>query len=294
MRVPSLLGCLLWLCFANVAMAQHPWQKSPKRSRESVERILGEIEPTEPSRDLHIVWVWGVDRNHAPGFHEYELVRDLFVDLLGNVPRVSVTTAEQFPSPEQWRQADLVVFYLQMNALNQQDFALMDSLLERGGGIVAIHAAMIHPGEEMANRFGLAWERGTTKWGVLPIPSKVNPRRPHGILDGMPRSLDLVDEVYWKLTGDVSELSILATSQAGPEFASTGPPTDDQLDGNDWPIIWTKEIGAGRVFGSIPGHNLFTFNDPYFRIILLRGMAWTMDQPFEPFEQLAIEGLELD
>jgi hypothetical protein len=40
------------------------------------------------------------------------------------------------------------------------------------------------------------------------------------------------------------------------------------------------------VFGSIPGHNFFTFNDPYFRIILLRAMAWTMRESFDPFKPL--------
>jgi len=37
--------------------------------------------------------------------------------------------------------------------------------------------------------------------------------------------------------------------------------------------MWTTEIGRGRVFCSGVGHNYFTFNDPYFRIILLRAMA---------------------
>ena len=50
--------------------------------------------------------------------------------------------------------------------------------------------------------------------------------------------------------------------------------------------MWTTEVGRGRVFVSGVGHNYFTFNDPYFRIILLRAMAWTMNESFDPFKPL--------
>jgi type 1 glutamine amidotransferase len=32
--------------------------------------------------------------------------------------------------------------------------------------------------------------------------------------------------------------------------------------------------GKGRVFGCVLGHYAATFDDPFFRILLLRGMAW--------------------
>jgi type 1 glutamine amidotransferase len=276
-----------------VASGQHPWQTPPERNREDVEQILGVWERTEPTRDLRIVWVWGVDRNHAEGFHEYVKVRDKFVALLKRVPRVTVETAEQYPSAQQWQTADLVVFYVQLETLKQQDFALMDALLSRGGGLIAIHAAFIQQpsGEELAARFGLAWNRNITQWGVLPIPAKIDTAAAHGIFDRFPTDLDLVDEHYWKLTGSLDEITVLATAQAGPVRASKGPPAPEQLDGKRWPLFWTKEIGTGRVFGSIPGHNLFTFDDPYFRIILLRAMAWTMRQPMDPFKPLVTEGI---
>ena len=36
-------------------------------------------------------------------------------------------------------------------------------------------------------------------------------------------------------------------------------------------IIWTLEPAGGRVFVSIPGHYSWTFDDPLFRTLLLRG-----------------------
>ena len=98
-----------------------------------------------------------------------------------------------------------------------------------------------------------------------------------------------MDEHYWALTGELDKITVLATSQAGPVRGSKGPPKPEELDGKEWPLFWTKEVGKGRVFGSIPGHNLFTFNDPYFRIVLLRAMAWTMRESFDPFKPLVTQ-----
>lgn len=82
----------------------------------------------------------------------------------------------------------------------------------------------------------------------------------------------------------------LVTSPAGPEFATPGPPKPEDLDGHAWPVMWTKEDGlaerCGRVFATVGGHNYFSFNDPHFRIILLRAMAWVMHEPFDPFKPL--------
>ncbi len=56
--------------------------------------------------------------------------------------------------------------------------------------------------------------------------------------------------------------------------------------------MWTKVVGRGKVFATNLGHNYFTFNDPYFRIILLRSMAWTMNESFDPFKPLVTLHLE--
>jgi type 1 glutamine amidotransferase len=56
--------------------------------------------------------------------------------------------------------------------------------------------------------------------------------------------------------------------------------------------MWRTERNTGRVFGTVLGHNYFTFNDPYFRIILLRAMAWTLKESFDPFKPLVMSNLE--
>ncbi|MHC4518701.1 MAG: hypothetical protein ACYTAS_08955 [Planctomycetota bacterium] len=56
--------------------------------------------------------------------------------------------------------------------------------------------------------------------------------------------------------------------------------------------MWTKEMIWGRVLVAVTGHNHFTFTGPYFRIILLRAMAWTVNESFDPFKPLVTLHLE--
>jgi type 1 glutamine amidotransferase len=64
-------------------------------------------------------------------------------------------------------------------------------------------------------------------------------------------------------------------------------------DGQRQPQFWTLEPSKGRVFVSILGHYSWTFDDPLFRLLLLRGIAWTAREPVDRFNELATLGVEL-
>jgi hypothetical protein len=70
-------------------------------------------------------------------------------------------------------------------------------------------------------------------------------------------------------------------------------PGDDTVE--TVPVFWTYEppgVGA-RVFVSIFGHYMWTFDDPFFRLVLLRGMCWAArDNPYR-LDPLALEGVKL-
>src|SRR5262249_48114866 len=83
------------------------------------------------------------------------------------------------------------------------------------------------------------------------------------------------DESYWRLTGDPKKVTLLGT---GVE------------EGQPQPLFWTREHGNGRVFVSIPGHFAWTFDDPLFRILLLRGIAWAGHGPVDRFNDLTTPG----
>ena len=288
------------ILISGLAHSQHPWQKKPERNPAEIKRIVGPIGGENLSRDLRIVWVWGVDKNHDRGGHEYGWGMDRYVNtLLPTLPQVTVERAMYFPSDEQWEKADLIVFYAQQQKpWGEREYALMDAFQKRGGGLMFFHLAILEgSGFELAKRIGLAYGttqqgNGPTLWGPLAPVSLTEAGKESPLLEGFPDDFDMVDEHYWNLVGDAEEVTIFLTAPGGPTNGSTGAPKPEELDGKAWPIVWTHEQGTGRVFGTILGHNYFTFNDPYFRIMLLRGMAWTLRESFDPFKPLVTLHLE--
>ena len=80
----------------------------------------------------------------------------------------------------------------------------------------------------------------------------------HPITHGFTR-LQLLDETYWSLRGDPARVAVLAEAIE---------------DAKPRPQLWVMERAKGRVFGSIPGHYTWTFDDPLYRVLVLRGIAW--------------------
>src|SRR5262249_18290659 len=89
--------------------------------------------------------------------------------------------------------------------------------------------------------------------------------------------VNLFDETYWKMAGSLPPDRVVATAveERKPQ-----------------PQMWTIEHGNGRVFVSIPGHFSWTFDDPVFRILLLRGIAWAAHEPVDRFNELVLMGAE--
>jgi type 1 glutamine amidotransferase len=98
----------------------------------------------------------------------------------------------------------------------------------------------------------------------------------HPITEGF-TSLYFLDESYWSLLGDAATVSVLAESVE---------------ENQPHPLLWVKEQGKGRVFACIPGHFTWTFDDPLYRIIVLRGIAWAAQQPdVNRLAELALVGV---
>lgn len=280
-------------CCAS-SVAQHDWQKpKPPISRTALEKITGPVKKgLKPTAARNIVWVWGYDKSHKPGAHDYLRVRDLMVGLLRKVPDVQVQTAYLFPSAEQFRSADLVVMYLHLPQLRAKQYVQFKDYLRGGGGVVALHeTAIIRPaseGKKLAQCLGMAWDEGRSQWGA--IFEDISIKNEHEIFTGFPTTLKLVDEFYWRLN-KVDRVKILGTVRTGPPGHSRAPVPQDKLSKVPAPMFWTLESGEGRLFGTTTGHNTFTYYDPEFRIVLFRAMAWAMKESPGPFLPLVFEGI---
>ncbi len=191
-----------------------------------------------------------------------------------------VATANPWPTPEQWKTADVVAFFSANPGWNPARAKELDAFLERGGGLVYLHFAVNgqRAPEELARRIGLAWDDRQARYrhGALDLQFRADAEHP--ITAGF-TAARFVDESYWNLIGDPARVNVLATQVE---------------EGQPRPLLWTFEPGRGRVFCSILGHYSWTFDDPLFRVLLLRGLAWTAGEPVDRFNELVTPGSRIE
>ena len=48
-----------------------------------------------------------------------------------------------------------------------------------------------------------------------------------------------------------------------------------ELDGETYPMAWTRSYGNGKVFNTTLGHDGLSFRTPQFQQLVLNGLAWT-------------------
>ena len=314
-RLAVLIFILTIVCL-QTAPNIHAAEAPEPRSRSRVEAVLAKA-PKPPAvkklRELNIVLV-AFKKDHGDNEHDYPLWQKRWAVLLGGknagqekqvnlygpapkgkgkrglagAPRVNVSTAYGWPSAEQFEKADLIAAFCYIQ-YDKEKLKELEKFLSRGGGFVILHPAVIIPKnvnlvDETAELIGLAWQYDYTRWRHGQVALKIA-ATDHPICLGLPETIDLLDEAYWPLKGDRSKITILATSD------ETVSKNSDQTKPE--PMFYCYRYGKGRVFNCILGHYTWTFDDPYFRILMLRGMAWAANESPYRFDRLVTRGIEL-
>ncbi len=238
--------------------------------------LAGAPSPPEPTRPIRVVLVAG-PKDHGPGEHDYPAWQRAWAELLAAADNVEVATAWEWPAKEEFEKADVLVFY-QHGDWDARRAIDLDGFLARGGGAIYIHWAIDGRklGGEMAKRTSLA-ALGGVGFRHGPLTLNFNPDVSHPVTRNF-RSLDLTDETYWKMVGTLPVERLLASAIE---------------EGQPQPQVWSVEQGKGRVFVSIPGHYSWTFDDPAFRVLLLRAIAWSAHEPVDRFNDLIWPGAEV-
>lgn len=245
------------------------------RTRAEVTAILaGAPDPPLAIRPIRVVLVSGL-KDHGPGEHDYPAWQKSWSELLAIADDTAVETAENWPSEQQLQTADVLVFY-QQGSWTADRAKDMDAFLSRGGGAVYIHYAVDGGADApgFAQRIGLAWQGGRSKFRHGMLELGFDTGETHAIGRNF-QSVKFHDESYWQLAGDPRSIRLLAK---GSE------------EGADQPLFWTHEPLGGRVVVSIPGHFAWTFDDPLFRTLLLRSIAWSAREPVDRFNDLVLPG----
>ncbi len=332
--VTILALALLCTCLAT-SQAQDLPPTPPPRSLEEVHTVLDAVPDiaSENLKDLRIVLL-ASEKDHGLHEHDYPLWQKNWSLLLGGeqsgseatqinlygpvnqvnakekaagAPNVTVETAWEWPSVQQFETADLIVAFSVIDWTAEGN-AQLDAYLSRGGAFVLVHmSCVVADGtgldDEVVGLTGLSWHWDHSRWRHGPMNLDiVDPNHP--ICVGLPARLYFMDEAYWPLYGDRDKVTIIATSKESTRnFALRD--SQGNLDFSNmaaiqmkWPeeptrnepMFWTYEYGKGRVFGCILGHYTWTFDDPYFRLLLLRGMAWAAGESPYRFDPLALRG----
>ena len=254
-----------------------------RRSLDEIEAITGKPDANESIkaskiRPIQILFVHG-KKEFGPGEHEYPAWAEGWRRIVTKQPGVSATTVLDWPSAEQWRGADLAVFYFWDHDWAPNQLSDIDRFLAKGGGIVALHSSMVidQDPKGLADRFGLASYSKKRKFLHAPHRADFPSNNSDPIIHGF-KHLDLIDEAYWDMAGDLSKVTVLANAIE---------------DGSARPVVWKREVGGGRVFCTVFGHYAWTMDDPLFRALVFRGMAWTARLPERIWDPLVADGVEL-
>jgi putative heme-binding domain-containing protein len=276
-RLRDLLTFLLTDPLGAAKLEVQGAQPPPPRRRAELDAVLKGSVPVPNPRRLKVVLAGG-PKDHGPGEHDYPLWLRRWSALFATDPNVAVEAAEGWPSASQLDTADAIVMYSNNPGWDASKGEALRRYLGRGGGLVLIHYAVDghQDVDALARHIGLAWQGGKSAFRHGPLDLDLSGTK-HPIARGFDR-LHLVDESYWNLAGDPGAVEVIGR---GVE------------DGRPRPLLWTRQAGKGRVFVSIPGHYTWTFDDPLFRLLLLRGIAWSAGEPVDRFNELATLGARL-
>lgn len=136
--------------------------------------------------------------------------------------------------------------------------------VEAGGGFVGVHAAACteydwpYYGELLGARFARHPEHQP---GKAVVEDRGHPATRH-----LPAVWEFTDEWYDFRTNPRGSVRVLVSADES-SYEGGGM-------GDDHPLVWCREQGAGRVFYTALGHASEAYEDPDFRQHLLGGIGW--------------------
>lgn len=223
-------------------------------------------------------------KSHGPGAHDHpSFLRD-WVPLL-NERGAKATGGDAFPTKEQLDATDVLILHLDSGGdikIGQERKDLME-FLQRGGGIVTIHAASVSKDHDwFKGIIGGSWHHGQTKWREGPMHLYFTDH--DNLITKDVSNFAMDDEIYYDmdvlpecriLAGAYTPKSSGARNEKAAKRATEITKGGKEVSIYDiQPQIWTYEKDKYRSFVCIPGHYYANFSRPNFRALLLRGIAW--------------------
>jgi type 1 glutamine amidotransferase len=216
------------------------------------------------------IFLRGGPKTHGPatnGLHDGPTFVKEWQPLLAS-RGAKVEASLAFPSASQLEQTDvLVMFAAYAGSIVGEQRAALEQFLKRGGGIVALHDAVLSRDPHWFKTIiGGAWEDRVAKYFEGESTHLyLNPAHP---ITKDAASFAITDEVYWDLHL-MPNIQVLAASMQ-PRLPAPG-----KLIPQLW--VYENQLPGGqpyRAVVSLLGHHFTTFSSPRVRAIFLRAIAW--------------------
>ena len=291
----ALLPAMAWLGASD----HHEPQTGPKPNqlvqKSRLLELTGQFDDAKLSKDIRILWLSGPE-DHGGGEHDYIRIKELFVPMLRSISHITVDEAFEFPTQEQFDTADVLIQYLHLPDLKEEQFKMFRNFVSRGGGVVSIHESCImrplDKAQKLAECIGCSWKGNKqSKWSKFGHDYPLFLDTTHPAFVGLPKSVRFNDESYWNLLKG-ENVKVIGALNAGADSKTFAEVL--KSDGVRSDAFWTYELGKGRVFGTTTGHFSYTYYDPIYRLLLMRGLGWVLNEDPKPLMPIVFEGITDD
>ena len=158
---------------------------------------------------------------------------------------------------------DVLLFYTSKYQLDELQERALEKFVEDGGGLVGLHGASF----SFSNSKVWMQLLGAQFTGHIPGTHPLNiviTDTKHPITAGV-EPFTIIDEEYKHKFADVDR-HVLARFRERP-------PQSDQKENMD--IIWTREVGKGRVFYCALGHGKDAWTNASWQKLVVQGILWS-------------------
>ncbi|GAB6185199.1 ThuA domain-containing protein [Thermopirellula anaerolimosa] len=248
-----LLGAVLILGFST-SWAGETLQQSPNPA---------EVESHSPS-PVRCLLITGED---YPG-HKWQETAPVLVEALSKGGDIRVEVLDRLAEMDRvdWSRYDTVVMHFKNYDPNVPGRAAFDGLnrfVKNGGGLVLVHFAC-GAFQEFKGDFeklaGRVWDpalRGHDPHGAFRVEI-TDPEHP--VTRGL-KDFETVDELYTCLAGE-TPIHVLAQAVS-------------RVDGRAYPMAFSLNVGRGRVFHCVLGHDVQALNNSSVRELYRRACLWS-------------------
>jgi len=217
-----------------------------------------------PSATVRCLLITGED---YPG-HRWQETTPVLVEALSQGGKIRVEVLDQLAEMERvdWSRYDTVVMHFKNydpKVPGRAAFDGLDRFVKGGGGLVMVHfacGAFQEFKDDFEKLAGRVWDpalRGHDPHGPFQV---VIADPEHPVTKGL-RDFETVDELYTCLSGE-TPIHVLAQAVS-------------RVDGRVYPMAFTLNVGKGRVFHCVLGHDVPALRNSHVQELYRRACLWS-------------------